>query len=411
METTRLISDVVDKRFVLLVSYSSTIEEPMSVLHCVPSRNERKRCFVVFPSTRCLRSPHTQVIIRMTTTLLKFSLIMVVIILGFATALHVLLRDLDSFGVTLLRLFRAMLSDLDVFDEVSGRRNDGVGTILLVVYLFIVTIMLLNLLVAILSTSHDKVQANVAGQFNVSKARIVHHYEWVVDKDVLPAPFNLVQLPLSVIVRCTFGEGACRDTEGAFGQFVFWLVLGPLAVAGGVLLWVLSALPFPYAQYAWYTYSKEEQTPGWVWRLGRYLIIYAWCLVGAPLSLLFLWAKAFFRVLARPSRNDKSHDDAVRNKKSKTVESLLLDRDDGVGAKELRKFINEPMDDVHVRQDEKDRPTTMEHMKLLRNRLEQTHKDDLQELRRELLDLREELRENLRQVPENVAMAIRSNRQ
>lgn len=57
----------------------------------------------------------------MTTTLLKFGFVIkVVIMIGFAMALHVLFRDLDSFGQTLLGLFRAMLGETDFFTVVSG---------------------------------------------------------------------------------------------------------------------------------------------------------------------------------------------------------------------------------------------------------------------------------------------------
>lgn len=112
--------------------------------------------------------------------------------IGFAMALHVVFRGHDGFGETFLGLFNAMLGDTGLFDEFSGERYDRVATILLVVYLFIVvTIMLLNLLVAILSTSHAKVHDNVEGEFKVSKARIVEHSRFVVSKDLASCPRQL----------------------------------------------------------------------------------------------------------------------------------------------------------------------------------------------------------------------------
>eukprot|EP00752_Nemacystus_decipiens_P008850 g7897.t2 len=145
------------------------------------------------------QGPMIQVIFHMTSTLLQFGAVMLVVMIGFAMALHVLFRDVDSFGETFLGLFKAMLGDTDFFDEFSGGRYDRVATILVVIYLFTVTIMLLNLLVAILSTAHAQVQGNTGGTFKVVKARIVDHYRLVVDEDLLPAPFNLVQLLLSMV--------------------------------------------------------------------------------------------------------------------------------------------------------------------------------------------------------------------
>ncbi|CAN0396724.1 unnamed protein product, partial [Ectocarpus sp. 12 AP-2014] len=86
------------------------------------------------------QGPMIKVIFGMTTTLLKFGFVMVVVMTGFAMAFHVLFRDLDSFGTTFLGLFRAMLGEVDFFETFAGGRYDSVATILLVVYLFVVTI-------------------------------------------------------------------------------------------------------------------------------------------------------------------------------------------------------------------------------------------------------------------------------
>lgn len=238
----------------------------------------------------------------MASALLRFGSVMLVVMIGFAMALHVLLRDLEDFGDTFLSLFKTMLGDTDFFTDFSGGRYDIVATILVVVYLFIVNVMLLNLLIAILSTAHAQVQEDVGGEFQVSNARIVDYYRTVVDKELLPVPFNLLQLVLSLpiyhianwsarvaealdLLRQTSSNAtnfrACmlecahavftaayridvsaRATEGerifwaALGQFVFWLVLGPVTVAGGTVLWGLSG--FPFSQYAIYMKYREH---------------------------------------------------------------------------------------------------------------------------------------------------------
>lgn len=392
----------------------------------------------------------------MTSTLLQFGAVMLVVMIGFAMALHVLFRDLDSFGETFLGLFKAMLGDTEFFDEFSGGRYDRVATILVVIYLFMVTIMLLNLLVAILSTAHAQVQENTGGTFKVSKARIVDHYRLVVEKDLLPAPFNLVQLVLSLVMVLFavlhFYVIAVRNDSSnhfydtgldfwgrvwerarprqsiarrVFGRFVFWLVLGPVAVAGGVVLWVLSA--FPYAQLVrWevleFRHSFEnfevvdsvdflEYSPGcWdssrMWLLVSYgslrllqglvfMLVYCWgwlltgfeCVrvfvtsaVVAPCCLLGMWLipvgraiQCGFRELRGSCCGETEGVQQPSNRRIRigivTIESMLRKGRGGVGADKLRELLENPMDDDDVRHDEKTRQATVEHLKLLRDRL------------------------------------------
>eukprot|EP00903_Cladosiphon_okamuranus_P014752 g13669.t1 len=259
------------------------------------------------------QGPMIQVIFRMTTKILKFGFVMVVVMIGFAMALHVLFRGDDRFGETFLALFNAMLGDTDFFEDFSGERHDPVATILLVVYLFIVTIMLLNLLVAILSTSHSKVQDNVKLEFKVSKAHIIDNYQSVVNKDLLPAPFNLVQLVADLIK----------------------LVVKLMAMIVGFLP-SLSSLP----------------------------------------SLSNLCSCRGFRP------RDSLFDTVLSSW------SMLRKGPDGVGAEKLREFLEDPMDDTDVRQDEKEKSTTVEHIKFLRNRLESTTKKELNDLRHDVDGLR-----------------------
>lgn len=367
-------------------------------------------------------------------------------------ALHVLFRDLEDFGDTLLGLFTTMLGDTGFFDEFSGGRYDSVATILVVFYLFIVTIMLLNLLVAILSTAHDRVQEDVEGEFRVSNARIVDYYRTVVDERLLPVPFNLVQLVLSLVVNfvtaqsaiffpvvlSTANGGASERQRGVngispvvilkailkavqvpLGQIVFWLVLGPVAVAGGTILWGLSG--FLYAHYVLYIkYNRKfkagKELTGAVlesmplgWRLiltwgslfwwyvvsgmagGLLVAVLVWCVVGAPFCLLLMWLFAPGRALfhagcVQPATFVKKLSKRMDGEPpvltcKPTIESMLREGREGVGAEKLHHFLDNPMDDEDVRQDEKGKHTTVEHIKLLRNRLERTTKEELGELR------------------------------
>lgn len=350
-----------------------------------------------------------QVVFRMTRILLKFGFVMAVVMLGFTMAFHVLFRDFDSFGESFLDLFKAMLGDTDFFEVFSGDTYDFVATFLLVVYLFIVTVMLLNLLVAILSTSHAQVEENIEREFKVSIARMMDHYQLVVTNDMLPTPFNLLQLvvwPIAWCVNecCGRNSGLSGNTQQyrdrskeayacgskAVGRVVFWVVLGPVAVIGGSLLWMGSVLP---AMYFWRKHhrlhQKRENGGGdgksmSLWSLVfRYVVIIpCWCVLGAPVYLLLLWLNASRRVLFRCPCNDDTTSTAqsLHGASRSTIESMLLKSPGGVGAQKLREFLHDPMDDKDVRQDEKDRRTTVEHIKLLRNRLENTSKEQLKGL-------------------------------
>lgn len=50
---------------------------------------------------------------------------------------------------------------------------------------------LMKLLVAVLSTSHAQVQDNVARESKVSKARMIEHYQGMVQRGNLPSPMNM----------------------------------------------------------------------------------------------------------------------------------------------------------------------------------------------------------------------------
>ena len=83
-----------------------------------------------------------------------------------------------------------------------------------------------------------------------------------------------------------------------------------------------------------------------------------------------------------------------------TVETMLKKTPGGVGADKLREFLDDPMHDNDVRQDEKERPTTLEHVKLLRNRLEKSRKDDLKQLHNDVRGLKDDMKKMLQFVQE-----------
>lgn len=158
--------------------------------------------------------------------LLQSAGVIFVVMLGFVRALFARYRDVDTFDLTLLFLFKAMLDEIDLFDYFLERFRDGVATVLLILYLVAINIMFLRLLIAILSTIYSKVEENAKREFKISKTRVMHYYEMLPpEKDMLPPPFNFIQLAstglfmaphacyLSFLSVLTDGGDADRNAE------------------------------------------------------------------------------------------------------------------------------------------------------------------------------------------------------
>ena len=319
--------------------------------------------------------------------LLQFAVVLLVVMMGFAMALYPLLRDDNSFtfDAVLLLLFKTLLGDVEAFqefDESTQNRYSTVGRLLVAAYLVVMTIMLLNLLIAVLSTKHTIVDANADKAYKVSRARIIEHYRLAVASNILPAPFNLLQLVLTLPFLRKDQSAAYTKTMEAVGQVSFWLVLSPLVFAGGVLLWVTLSMSFIshltpelllLSLRTSLTQTAVELLYGIVWFLRRAL--------GAPLCLLALWLRQPFLAVrnvvipskARRSQGERGNSNSstsASGHKTPGIDVQKMLGDAGTEASDLRKYLEDPMCDPKVRPDEVDRGTTVKHMKLLRDRLE-----------------------------------------
>ena len=377
----------------------------------------------------------------MAMVLVRFALILLVVIIGFAMALLSLLRDADNvtfhFGDILLLLFKTLLGDVGAFEEFSdsaGNRYSFAGNLLLVLYLVVMTIMLLNLLIAVLSTAHAKVEMNADKELEVAKVRVVEHYRLVVALDIIPAPFNLVQIIIMKLLPFVFTrqpakrDTICREIGQTVGQVFFWLVLSPVVVIVGTLLWIASSvytLFVPAAELVNRVPSastlRDSLSRGSPFKrfltslLSLYSLLFpgreslqsakrlarlkairlhigvgGFCALGAPLCLLFLWLREpclqVFQFIARLTfrrresrRIHSSNEDSVEAHEQSTsmldakVHSIL--ESTGLVASELQKYLEDPMIDPKVRPDEVELGATVEHMKLLRNVLSEKMDD------------------------------------
>lgn len=322
----------------------------------------------------------------MTTELVQFGVVMIVIMLGFVVSFFALLNGINgiTFQDAWLSVFKAMLGEIGFFEEFSGSRYETVATLLLVFYLVVMTIMLLNLLVAVLSTAHSNMEQNVL--IRVSKARLFMYYRWVVASDTLPPPFNLMQmavsLPLKLVDICVVGGGFHTGAKRLVGRILFWLLMGPLAVLGGSLLWLIS---LPQALIVVNNMSNVARSMLRLQRFARSIVCVFWGLLGVPLCLCISWITQVASVISGTTGVlESAH--APRSDET-SVESLLKEATGGLGMHDVRAYLKDPVT-CHRRcslsRDDNALPPTLEHMKLLRERLESTTKERIDDLKSSL---------------------------
>ncbi|CAM9206588.1 unnamed protein product [Ectocarpus fasciculatus] len=187
--------------------------------------------------------PMTQVIWRMMSHTLRFSAFIAMVMLSFALAFHAVfhtcgeydepqctldndnafpLRDsFGTFGDSLLTVFASALSgpEFDLFDDAGsdcrcnlprGARSAGIS--MMVVYTITMSVVLLNLLIAVLSTAHDEVYANAEKEFHLARARLIVQSARSVAHRRPPPPLNLMKLGLGVLI----------DVFTELSRFILW---------------------------------------------------------------------------------------------------------------------------------------------------------------------------------------------
>ena len=100
--------------------------------------------------------------------------------------------------------------NFEFFDEDVDDCNGPIweydaGIALLVLYMVIMAILMLNLLIAVLSTVHDAVNDHSELEFQLSRNQIIQRQTYEVQKDRLPPPFSLV-LETTLVAADVVGE-------------------------------------------------------------------------------------------------------------------------------------------------------------------------------------------------------------
>eukprot|EP00903_Cladosiphon_okamuranus_P019883 g18275.t1 len=247
--------------------------------------------------------PMTQIIWKMMSQTLRFSVFLVIFMASFALSFHALFHNCDndsqlgeSFGnfhQALVVVFGAPLGDFsfqELFDEAADQCPDhaspewigDIGTILLVGYLVVMAVILFNLLIAILSTAHFEVHKNGEQEFHVARTRLILQSSKAVARRRIAPPLNLLQLIPGIFLdaaseihwwfQCSKKHfkgqkvGSLYDPftssilwytlEGLMQRLMFALTMGVAALLLSALLWMLS-LPLVAWNIVRWVASKE----------------------------------------------------------------------------------------------------------------------------------------------------------
>jgi len=257
--------------------------------------------------------PLVQTIVRMVGDMLQFLLVFGIVLAAFASAFVLRFGRLEPFstpGRAVLTLFSASLGDFDlgVFDgrdrhaELLSTFEVALGRTLLVTFVLFASVLLLNLLIAMLANSYSEIQQRARLEYQLGWARLVLHHQRMVRQADLPTPLNLVQLAAGQLAKgwrccCARERFALRSTvlAEALQLLVFWPPL--FVVLCALWLLVLPLLLFYACRCAArYAAAGFAPTPAGIYaaalRLAGAVLVLPACSVGFFVAQLLLFARA-----------------------------------------------------------------------------------------------------------------------
>ncbi|CAN0376362.1 unnamed protein product, partial [Ascophyllum nodosum] len=158
--------------------------------------------------------PMIQILWRLMSHTVRFSAFIVVVLTSYALAFHAIFATCDegsgldekfgTFAAALLSVFSAGLGEFgDILDDFAGaeeycaenpapRLLEPAGVVLLLGYLVVMAVVLLNLLIAVLSSAHQKISSKGEMEFHLARTRLILQNSLAVAHRRIPAPFNLI---------------------------------------------------------------------------------------------------------------------------------------------------------------------------------------------------------------------------
>jgi len=198
--------------FVLLVQMSVTTREEIFMnMNLITLQNYQEHCFALIMFSISLRicsiltktrtfGPWIRMIFIVTKSTLTFLVLFVLAVLSFATGfVYLFRRDGEYFGtipLSIRTLFQWSVGGIDI--SIFTYREE-LGSILGILWAFVSTIILLNLLIAVLSARYEDLVPNITADYvsimyqAYSQTRYTEPYGALI---IAPAPFNFLTFPL-----------------------------------------------------------------------------------------------------------------------------------------------------------------------------------------------------------------------
>jgi hypothetical protein len=137
-------------------------------------------------------------IFAMSRDMVSFLVVFLISILGFGIAFHSLFPDTEAFSgpaATFLTLFNAALGSHE-FEVYTGHKYQNLGIATMALYVTFVMIILLNLIIARMSSTHEKINDKSFEQWSMVMAKNVQDCLLINEKNnplcMLPPPFNAI---------------------------------------------------------------------------------------------------------------------------------------------------------------------------------------------------------------------------
>lgn len=213
-------------------------------------------------------------------------------------------------------------------------------------------------------------------------------YRRVAQKDVLPPPFNLVQLV--ILLPFLLVDHLCnRRTRyvirSCVGACVFWLVSGPFIIALGWVLWVVSIPPTMIK-----VWKGSQLSP--LARVLACLPVAPFYLYCTPFILGGFWVQSAIagvpfllksnlcsqHCCVKPGASEPATSDGGRSQPAPpevSVVKMLKKAKDGFGVWQIWRYLEDPNTPAspEMRREEQNSQSTVEHVRLLTSRIEATH--------------------------------------
>jgi len=163
-----------------------------------------------------------RIILKMISNVIIFLIIFMVIVIGFALSFHVVIGanvdSFDSFGSSILTLFRITYGQFDW----SGIQNSHNGLAVALYFLYVTTsaILLLNLLIAMLNQSYTQVISSAKSEYMIEKAGIILTYgsnpvKTIEVEEESPVPFYEISIknkqPVEKVIELSSSDDVERD--------------------------------------------------------------------------------------------------------------------------------------------------------------------------------------------------------